>query len=410
MTPPGSSAQSLMQHRSFVRFWLARTSTTAAAQMQAVAVGWQIYDLTGNPLDLGFVGLVQFLPVVGLALLVGQIADRYDRRVVARTCQLVKAFGAIMLAVGTASGWIGREAILGILFVFGCARAFENPTMHALVPGIVPRFLLPRAIAASATANQSAIVTGPAIGGLMYYAFGPVIVYAACTAVFVIAAILVSSLHSGGNVKGRKPVSVETVLAGMTYIWGRPVILGAISLDMFAVLVGSVTALLPIFARDILDVGPSGLGLLRSSPAIGALSMSAFLSLYAIERHAGKIMILAVVGYGAAILVFALSPWLLLSMLALAIMGASDSISVVIRHSLVQTRTPNEMLGRVMSVNSMFTGTSSTLGEFESGLLAFFVGPVAAAMIGGFGAISLALLWIRLFPDLYRVDSIMRHT
>ncbi len=408
MPTAGASAQSLLQHRSFVYFWLARTSTTAATQMLGVAVGWQLYDITLNPLDLGLVGLMQFFPVVMLALLVGQIVDRYDRRLVARSCQTVKALAAVGFLLGTAGGWLSREVVFALMFVTGCARAFENPTMHALVPGIVPQEILPRAIAASASANQTAVICGPAIGGLIYGALGPMAVYATCTAVFAVAATLVSMLHSGGNVQSNRRITFETVFAGLTYIWSRPVILGAISLDLFAVLLGGVTALLPIYARDFLHTGPWGLGFLRSSPAVGALMISVFLSRYSINRNAGKIMIATVMSYGAAIALFGLSNWLLLSMLALAAMGASDSISVIIRHSLVQTRTPNEMLGRVMAVNSMFTGTSSTLGEFRAGLVAFWLGATASVLVGGFGAIVLALLWSRLFPDLYRVDSIVR--
>jgi MFS family permease len=294
------------------------------------------------------------------------------------------------------------------MFVIGCARAFENPTMHALVPGIVPTELLPRAIAASASANQTAVICGPALGGLIYGLFGPATVYVVCTLVFVVAGTLVSMLHAGGNVRSKRPVTVETVFAGLTYIWTRPVILGAISLDMFAVLCGGVTAMLPIFARDYLHTGPWGLGLLRSSPAFGALLMSIILSRYSIDRNAGKIMIATVMSDGAAIVVFGLSSWLALSMLALAVMGASDSISVIIRHSLVQTRTPNDMLGRVMAVNSMFTGTSSTLGEFRAGVVASLFGATASVLIGGAGAILIALLWARLFTDLVRVDSIVR--
>jgi MFS family permease len=408
MPLPDPPAPSLMQHRSFVLFWLARTSTTAATQMLGVGVGWQLYELTGNPLDLGIVGLMQFVPVVGLALLVGQTADRFDRRVVARSCQITKATVAVCFLLGTAGGWLSREVVFTLMFVIGCARAFENPTMHALVPGIVPQVMLPRAIAASASANQTAVICGPAIGGLIYGAFGPVTVYIACTLVFAAAATLVSMLHAGGDVHSRRPVTVETVFAGLTYIWRRPVILGAISLDMCAVLLGGVTALLPIFARDYLHTGPWGLGLLRSSPAVGALLMSIFLSRYSIERNAGKIMIATVMSYGAAIVVFGLSSWLILSMLALVAMGASDSISVIIRHSLVQTRTPNDMLGRVMAVNSMFTGTSSTLGEFRAGVVASMFGATASVLMGGFGAILIALLWMRLFTELYRVDSIVR--
>ena len=400
-----ASAHSLTRQRSFVLFWCARTSTSAAYQMQAVAIGWQIYDLTRSPLDLGLVGLVQFFPIVLMALVIGQIADRYDRRGVARACQIVKACGALALAIGSAGGWLGREAIFAILFVVGTARAFETPTMHALVPGIVPPLLLPRAIAASATANQTAIIGGPAIGGLLYL-FGPAAVYFTCTAVFVTAAVLVSLIETQAQRMDKQPVTLQSLFAGFAYLRSRPLLLGAISLDLFVVVAGGVTALLPMFARDILQTGPEGLGLLRSAPAIGALAISVVLARHAIERRAGAILFASVALFGLAIVVFALSTSFILSLAALSVYGAADATSVVIRHSLVQTRTPDEMLGRVMAVNSMFTGSSGTLGEFRAGALAEWLGPVNSALIGGVAAIAITLIWMRAFPDLRRIDSI----
>lgn len=399
------SAQSLTRQRSFVLFWCARTSTSAAYQMQAVAIGWQIYDLTRSPLDLGLVGLVQFFPVVVMALVIGQIADRYDRRAVARTCQIVKALGAVALAIGSAGGWLGRDAILAILFVVGTARAFETPTMHALVPGIVPPLLLPRAIAASATANQTAVIGGPAIGGFLYL-FGPAVVYFTCTAVFVLAAVLVSLIEAQPQRMEKQPVSLQSLFAGFAYLRSRPLLLGAISLDLFVVVAGGVTALLPMFARDILATGPEGLGLLRSAPAIGALAISVVLARHAIERRAGAILFASVALFALAIVVFALSTSFVVSLAALSVYGAADATSVVIRHSLVQTRTPDEMLGRVMAVNSMFTGSSGTLGEFRAGALAEWLGPVYSALIGGIAALAITVIWMRAFPDLRRIDSI----
>ena len=400
-----ASAQRLTRQRSFVLFWCARTSTSAAYQMQAVAVGWQIYDLTRSPLDLGLVGLVQFFPVVVMALVIGQIADRYDRRAVARTCQIVKACGAAALAIGSVGGWLGRDAILAILFVAGTARAFETPTMHALVPGLVPPLLLPRAIAASATANQTAIIGGPAIGGFLYL-FGPAVVYVTCTAIFVLAGVLVSLIEAQRRRTDKQPVSLQSLFAGFAYLRSRPLLLGAISLDLFVVLAGGVTALLPMFARDILQTGPEGLGLLRSAPAIGALIMSVVLARHAIERRAGAILFASVALFALAIVVFALSTSFALSLAALAVYGAADATSVVIRHSLVQTRTPDDMLGRVMAVNSMFTGSSGTLGEFRAGALAEWLGPVASALIGGVAALAVTLVWMGAFPDLRRIDGI----
>ncbi|HUD89859.1 MAG TPA: MFS transporter [Xanthobacteraceae bacterium] len=405
MTDTAAAPPSLLRHRSFVLFWCARTSTSGAYQMQAVAVGWQLYDLTNDPLDLGLVGLMQFFPVVALALVIGQTADHFDRRVIAGTCQVVKAICAALFALGTIRGWLSRDAILLLILISGTARAFEVPTLHSIVPGIVPRSLLPRAIAASATAQQTAVICGPALGGFLYV-LGPATVYLLCTAIFVVASILISFVQGQHRAAARKPVSVETLFAGFAYIRNNPVLLGAVSLDLFAVLLGGVTALLPIYARDILDTGPWGLGLLRSAPAVGALSMSVLLARHAIERRAGLLLLSTVCVFGLASTIFALSTSLELSFAALMVYGAADAINVVIRQSLVQTRTPHDMLGRVMSVNSMFSGSSGTLGEFRAGAMAAWIGAVPSALIGGLGVIVAALIWLRLFPALRRVERL----
>jgi MFS family permease len=395
----------LLAHRSFALFWCARTSSVAAYMMQAVAVGWQIYDLTGDPFDLGLVGLVQFVPVVLLALVIGQIADRYDRRAVAGICQVVKALAAAALALGSFQGWLSRDLMLAILLVAGTARAFETPTMHTLVPGLVPQPLLPRAIAASATANQTAIICGPAIGGLLYL-WGPTTVYVTCTAVFVVASILVSMIRLQSAPPEKKPVTLDTLFAGFDYIRRHPILLGALSLDLFAVLLGGVTALLPIYAKDVLETGPWGLGLLRSAPAVGALAVSILLSHYTMDRRVGHILFASVAGFGLAAIVFAFSTSLALSIVALAVYGACDAVSVVIRHSLVQVRTPNDMLGRVLAVNFMFTGSSGTLGEFRAGALAAAFGAFSSVLIGGVGALLVVAIWMRLFPELTRMQAI----
>src|SRR5580692_10224260 len=398
-----SPQPSLLRHRSFVLFWCARTSTSGAYQMQAVAVGWQLYDLTHDPLDLGLVGLMQFFPVVVLALAIGQTADHFDRRAIAGTCQVIKAICAALFALGTLQGWLDRSSILTLILITGTARAFEAPTLHSIVPGIVPRPLLPRAIAASATAQQTAIICGPALGGFLYV-LGPAVVYGLCTAVFITACILISFVQGRHRAEQRKPVSVATLFAGFAYIRDNPILFGAISLDLFAVLLGGVTALLPIYARDILGTGPWGLGLLRSAPAVGALSMSVFLARHAIERHAGLLMLGTVCIFGMASTVFALS------FAALIVYGAADAISVVIRQSLVQTRTPHDMLGRVMAVNSMFSGSSGTLGEFRAGALAAWIGAVPSALIGGVGVVLIALAWSRLFPALRGIQRVTGET
>jgi len=406
MTTASSSAPlSLLRHRSFAFFWFARTSTSGAYQMLLVAVGWQLYDLTNDPLDLGLVGLMQFFPMVGLTLVIGQTVDHFDRRMIAGACQVVKAICAAMFALGTLQGWLDRDTILVLILFAGAARAFEAPALHAIVPGLVSRPLLPRAIAASATAQQTAIIAGPALGGFLYV-FGPAVVYSLCTAIFVLASILISLVEGKHRAEQRMPVSVRSVLAGFAYIWKSPILLAAISLDLFAVLLGGVTALLPIYARDILGTGPWGLGLLRSAPAVGALSMSVLLSRHTIERGAGYLLLANVGLFGLASSVFALSTWLWLSLAALAVYGAADAISVVIRQTLIQTRTPQGMLGRVMSVHSMFSGSSGTLGEFRAGAMADWIGAVPSALLGGVGVIIVAVAWLRQFPALRHIERL----
>ena len=307
---------------------------------------------------------------------------------------------ALALAVGTARGWLTRDAMLAVLFLSGTVRAFEIPTIHALLPGLVPTTLLPRAIAASASAQQTAVICGPSIGGLLYTTLGAATVYATCAAVFSAASVLDAPKAE------RKPISLETLFAGFRYIRGSPILLGAISLDLFAVLLGGVTALLPIYARDILQAGPWALGVLRSAPAVGALAVSIVLAHRAIAGRAGRVMFAAVGMFGLASLAFGLSSSIVLSFLALMVYGASDAVSVVIRQSLVQMRTPYDMLGRVMAVNSMFTGSSGSLGEFRAGTVAAWLGAVPSALIGGAGAIMVMLIWMWAFPQLRRVDKL----
>jgi MFS family permease len=399
------AASSLLRHRSFVRFWCARTFTNGAFMMQGVAVGWQIYDLTNDPLDLGLVGLVQFFPLIATSILAGQVLDLFDRRMVAAACQIGKALAALALAIGTAQGWLGREAMFGILFLAGTARAFEIPTMHSLLPGVVSTTLLPRAIAASASAQQTAVICGPSLGGLLYV-LGPAVVYATCTVVFIAASVLISLVEIAPRREQKRPVSIATLFAGFGYVRDHPILLGAISLDLFAVLLGGVTALLPIYARDILHAGPWALGLLRSAPAVGALAATAVMAHHAIAGRAGRVMFAAVGAFGIASVMFALSTSMAFSFLALAIYGASDAISVVIRQSLIQMRTPYDMLGRVAAVNSMFTGSSGSLGEFRAGAIAAWLGAVPSALIGGVGAIAVMLIWMWAFPQLRNVDKL----
>jgi len=405
-SPSSSSAQpSILHHRPFALFWFARGFTSIAFQMQGVAVGWQIYALTGSPFYLGLVGLAQFFPMFLLTLAVGHIADRYDRRVVVRLCEIVEGLAAAVLAVCSFGGWQSKESILIVVFITGAARAFEGPTIQALVPGLVPASIIPRAMAWSASAHQTATILGPALGGLLYTG-GPTTAYATASILFLTASSLVALIRIERPPPHREPVSLQSLFAGIVFIRSQPVILGAISLDLFAVLLGGATALLPVYARDILVAGPWGLGLLRSAPAVGALTMSLFLARHMIEHRIGWVMFGAVVIFGIATIMFALSTSFVLSLGALAVLGAADVISVVIRSSLVQIKTPDEMRGRVSAVNSMFIGTSNQLGEFESGLTAALFGVVPAVLIGGVGTIVVVLVWVRLFPELVQVDSL----
>jgi MFS family permease len=403
--PTPASAGTLLRHRPFTLFWLARTTTSAAYQMLAVAVGWQIYDLTRRPFDLGLIGLVQFLPSLALSLLVGQVADRYDRRLIVRFCQLVEGLAALALAAGSVSGRLGTESIFALVFLVGAARAFEAPTLAALLPNLVPAALFPRAAALSGSANQTAVIVGPAIGGLLY-AFGPAATYGVSCALFLAASLLVSLISSAAAPLRREPLSLASLFAGIAFIRNRQAVLGAISLDLFAVLFGGATALLPIYARDILVTGPWGLGLLRSAPAVGALSLSVILAHFPLQRRVGRTLFAAVLVFGSATVVFAVSTWFPLSLVALSLLGASDMISVVIRSSLVQLQTPDEMRGRVSAVNSIFVGTSNQLGEFESGLTAAWFGVVPAVLLGGIATILVVPVCLRLFPALYRIDRL----
>jgi MFS family permease len=391
-------------YRSFALLWSARVLSTLAFHVQAVAVGWQLYELTGSALDLGLVGLVQFVPMVLLTLAAGQAADRYDRRGIVVVCQVVKAAAAATLALGTAGGWLGREPILATMAVVGAARMFETPTLAALVPDVVPRPLIAPAAAWSISANQTARIVGPAIGGLVY-GLSPTATYVTIAALVLVAALGAALIRGGRAVPEREPVTLETVFSGVAFIRNRPVLLGTMSLDLFAVLLGGATALLPIYARDILGTSPIGLGLLRSAPAVGALAMSIVLARRPIERRVGRTLFRAVLAFGLATVAFGLSTNFVLSLVALAGLGAADVVSVVIRFSLVQIRTPDAMRGRVSAVHSLFTGTSNQLGEFESGLAAALFGPVPAVLIGGLGTIAVAALWMRLFPELRRIRA-----
>ncbi|MGA6108434.1 MFS transporter [Pseudomonas solani] len=400
-----SQALLLRHHRPFMAFWFARVCTASGFQMLTVAIGWHIYELTGNVLDLGLVGLAEFLPRVLFMLHTGHVADRYDRRHVAALCQTVQGLIAVALILGSATDNISREMIFLLAFALGAARSFEMPATQALLPNIVPTELFPRAVAAAASAMQAATIVAPAVGGLLY-AFGSLWVYGPVAVLYAIACCLMLSLSSRQQVLRKERASLDSLLAGIRFIRSRRDILGAISLDLFAVLLGGATALLPVFAKDILLTGPWGLGLLRSAPAVGALAMSFWLARFPIERQVGRIMFTAVGVFGVATIAFGLSTSFWFSLAVLAVLGAADMISMVIRGAFVQLHTPDEMRGRVSAVNSLFIGASNQLGEFESGVTAAWFGTVPAVVMGGVGTLLITGLWIKLFPTLANRDRL----
>ena len=402
------SSAPLSAYPSFIRFWWARVAGTAASQMLMVAVGWQMYELTGSALDLGLVGLLQFAPALALVLVAGHVVDRHHRGRIAAACMAVLAAVALLLALAAQQGVATRGLLLGISVLLGVVRAFQMPAQQALAPLLVPAAALPRALAFGSAGTQGAVLLGPALGGALHIA-GSALVYGCCTALFGVGAALAAGIRFDHEPRHGEPATLDTLLAGVRFVRSRQAVLGAISLDLFAVLLGGATALLPIFARDLLHTGPTGLGLLRSAPAAGALVTSAALTVWPVRRHAGRVLLGSVAVYGIATLVFGVSTLFWLSLAALAVAGAADMVSGVIRQSLVQLDTPDAMRGRVSAVNSVFIGASNQLGEFESGLTAAWFGPVGSVVIGGAGSIGIALLWARLFPQLARRDRLREH-
>lgn len=404
MSPP-VTLRALFGLRPYLMFWSARLLIQLSSQMLMVALGWQMYDLTGRAWDLGLVGLAQFLPALLLALPGGHVADQHHRGRILLATTTLQLLCAALLLLGTREGWIGRELILGVSVLLGVARAFQMPAQQALSAVLVPLDWLPRAMALNASGMQVAIIAGPALGGVIYVA-GAAAVYGLCTALFVVGAAFTLGIRYQHIAPAREAASWHSVLAGVHFLWQRPALLGAISLDLFAVLLGGATALLPIYARDILHTGPWGLGLLRAAPAVGALLMSIWLAQHPIERGVGHRLIGSVALFGVSMLVFALSTSALLSGAALALSGAADMVSVVIRQTLVQLETPDAMRGRVSAVNSIFIGASNQLGEFESGATAAWLGPVGSVLLGGVGVIGICLAWVRLFPDLWQRERL----
>ncbi|MHC2333670.1 MFS transporter [Bradyrhizobium sp. USDA 4454] len=402
-TPAG--ARDLLGHRAFLFFLSSRSLSRFSSQIGAVAIGWQIYDLTGSAFDLGMVGLVQFLPTALLVFVAGHAADRFERKRVVQACQVAEALTALFLAGSTFAGTISEIQIFVATFVLGIAGAFESPATAALLPLIAPQGSLQRATAISSGAAQVATITGPALGGFAY-ALMPSAPYGIMMLFWLFGALLTSGIGRLQQAPVKNGGSSDDLFAGVSFVRSNPAILGTISLDLFAVLFGGVTALLPIYARDILQAGPLGLGILRAAPAVGALLMTMVLARHTINRRVGLRMFQAVIVFGVATVVFALSHWMWLSALALAVLGAADTISVVIRFSLVQLATPDEMRGRVGAVNFLFINASNQLGQFESGVTAALLGAVPSAVLGGVATVAVALLWMKLFPTLRDVEKL----
>lgn len=396
---------SLRRYPAFLQYWGARLASGFGFQMLSVAVGWQIYATTGRALDLGLVGLVQFVPSLLMALPAGHMADQFHRRHVVIASQTLEWLAIVSLAVGSVCGYLNEWGILGLIFIASLGRASGSPARQAMAPGLVPERMFARAVAANSSAGQVATIVGPAAGGLLYVA-GPGVVYGSAAFLYLIAITLMLVLRYEQVPSKRQPATLKTLFAGVNFIRGKPIILGVISLDLFAVLLGGATALLPIFAKDILHTGPWGLGVLRAAPAVGALLMSVWLTRHGMRRHVGYIMFASVAAFGAVTLVFALSSVLWLSLLALALLGAFDVVSMVIRGTLVQIETPDAMRGRVSAVNGIFINTSNQLGEFESGMLAAWLGAVGATLIGGLGTLVVVGLWMLWFPDIRRRQSL----
>ncbi|SDR84578.1 MFS transporter [Bradyrhizobium canariense] len=395
----------LFGHRPFLFYLGARSLSEYSYQIATVAVGWQIYELTGSAFQLGMVGLVQFIPSAVLMFAAGHAADSYDRQRVAQICQICEGLIASCLAWGTFAGWLTAPEIFGALTLLGITAAFEGPAGSALLPGVAPEGMLQKATAISSGAFQAAAISGPALGGVAY-AIAPGAPYMLMAIFSLSAGVLNGMIKPQSAPLPKELPTSDDLFAGVSFVRHNPAILGTISLDLFAVLLGGATALLPIYAHDILQTGPWGLGVLRAAPAVGALLMTAALARHAITRRVGLRMFQAVIVFGLATVAFALSHLVWLSILALAIMGAADMVSVVIRTSLVQLATPDAMRGRVGAVNFLFINASNQLGQFESGITAALLGAMPAAVLGGVGTVAVALLWMKLFPSLRNVERL----
>jgi len=392
-----------LRHPAFVRFLYVRVAATVALQIQVVAVGWQMYALTRSPFHLGLIGLVQFVPVVAFFLFTGHVADRYDRRIVTFIGEAVEALAVSVLAVASAVGRLSPDLLLAMAFVVGTGRAFEQPSVQSVLPNIVPAGMLPRAVASSTSASQAAIVAGPALGGILV-GISPTLVFTICAVIWLSAGVVMLSVAVERTVAPRSPVNLKTAFSGIGFIVHHKALLGAALLDLFSGLLGNATALLPIFARDIFATGPLGFGLLRAAPAAGAIMTALILARWPISARLGRVMFTAVTIFGIGTILLALAPNFELAIAAMFVVGASDSISVVIRQTMVQIRTPDEMRGRVYAVNSMITITSNQLGDFRAGAAAALFGTIPSVLIGGGCILAVVLISTKIFRELYDAE------
>jgi len=401
------AARAAFRSPDFRYFMTARFLVTASSEMQSVAVGWQIYSLTHRPMDLGLVGLAQFAPGILLFLAAGHTADRIPRNRILRTCYGAFSICSLLLLALTVRGLTAVWPIYAVLLLNGIVRVFNGPASQALLPSLVPNEHFPNAVAWSMSTFQTAMIFGPMAGGVVYGIFSsPIPVYCFAAIAYLSALLLLWRIRVQSATSPRTPASLTMVLEGFRYIWRNKLILGGISLDLFAVLLGGAVALLPVYAREILNTGAYGLGLLRSAPSIGAVIMAIALAHWPLRRRAGLTMLGCVFGFGVFTVVFGLSRNIALSLAALVLLGACDMVSVIVRHTLVQLATPDAMRGRVSAVNMLFIGASNEVGQFESGLTAQWFGTVPAVVLGGAGTVTIVLLWTWLFPSLRRVNEL----
>jgi MFS family permease len=407
--PPSDprAGRAAFTHPDFVLFQLARFLIVAAIEMQAVAVGWQVYDITHRALDLGLVGLAQFLPGILLFLVSGHASDRFERRKVLSACYVGYAVCSGLLLFLAESGTHSVRPIYAVLILLGVVRSFNGTASRSILPQLVPDEHFANAVAWNATTFQAATILGPSLGGILYALFrGPSAVYAGAMLTAGGALLSMFRIQTRPQARKREPMTLKTVFAGLHFIWREKLILGAISLDLFAVLLGGAVALLPVYAREILHTGPWGLGLLRTAPGAGAALMAVALAHRPLRGRAGPTLLWSVAGFGVCTILFGISTSLVLSLVSLIFLGAADMISVIIRATLVQLRTPDEMRGRVMAVDMVFIGTSNELGQFESGLTAQWFGTVPAVLLGGVGTLVVIALWAWGFPDLRRAGNL----